>query len=121
MFEAMALRLPMLGRPLSLKRAFTNLINNAKRYGKTVKVKIFEHDEQIAITITDDGPGIPEQDIEHVFQPFYRAEKSRNRKTGGVGLGLAVTHDVVTVHGGVISLKNITPHGLEVTLLFPKG
>ena len=118
-FAALSNRLPIMGRPLSLKRAFTNLINNAKRYGNKVNVVIKKWGNDIVITITDDGPGIPESDIQHVFQPFYRAEKSRNRDTGGVGLGLAVTHDVVKVHGGIIELSNIKPHGLQVTISFP--
>ena len=118
-FAALSNRLPIMGRPLSLKRAFTNLINNAKRYGNKVNVVIKNWGNDIVITITDDGPGIPESDIQYVFQPFYRAEKSRNRDTGGVGLGLAVTHDVVKVHGGIIELSNIKPHGLQVTISFP--
>ena len=119
-FEGCVGVLPFFGRPLSFKRAFTNLINNASRYGNTVIVKIKSNQNEIVITVSDDGPGIPKEDIEHVFQPFYRAEKSRNRETGGVGLGLAVTKDVVKVHGGNIELSNLTPHGLQVKITFPR-
>lgn len=111
-FQARHHRVPILGRPLALKRAFTNLINNAVRFGKHVDVLIYTKHKNIFVRIADDGPGILEKDLEKVFEPFYRSEYSRNRDTGGVGLGLAVTRDIIVRHNGKIKLKNARQGGL---------
>ncbi len=113
-------RIPMLGHPLSIKRALSNIIGNATRYAKNISIKTTIKHRSIFISITDDGPGIPDDELEQVLTPFYRAEHSRNRETGGTGLGLSVTQDIIKAHGGSIILTNHKPHGLCVTLRFPK-
>jgi len=115
-FHSRQNRIPFQGRALSLKRAFTNIIYNAIRYAHKVNVMIYMRHHTIFIHISDDGPGIPEDEMELVFTPFYRGEKSRSRDTGGVGLGLAVTRDIIKVHHGDISLSNLKPHGLRVVV-----
>lgn len=107
------------GRLLALKRAFTNLINNGLRYGHVVDVTIVRRHKNIMVLIEDDGPGIPPEERERVFAPFYRGERSRSRDTGGVGLGLAVTRDIFNAHNAKIILRNRKPHGLKVVVLFP--
>lgn len=109
-------RIPFFGRSLALKRAFTNLINNAVRYGKKVQVSLTSRAGHCFIRIEDDGPGIPEEEFAQVFSPFYRGEHSRSRDTGGVGLGLAVTKDIIQAHHGEIRLYNKKPHGLRVSV-----
>ncbi len=106
------------GRPLALKRALNNLLNNAVKYAKTVRVSIRKIEQQYEIVIEDDGPGIPESELDKVFTPFYRIDSSRNSKTGGSGLGLAIVQDIVRAHRGAIVLKNKAPNGLMVQLLF---
>lgn len=115
-FSSRQRQLPVLGRRLALKRALTNLVGNAVRYGKNVEVSIGRQHQFIVIRIEDDGPGILEKDLPHVFEPFYRAESSRSRDTGGVGLGLAVARDIVKAHQGDIVLKNRSKGGLSVVV-----
>ncbi len=112
-------RVPIAGRPIAIKRAFNNIINNALSFAHSVKVTISEKAGQIVIQVDDDGPGISQADIKDAFKPFYRGEKSRNRNTGGVGLGLAVAYDIVRTHGGKINLENLDPHGLRVRITVP--
>ncbi len=107
------------GREQALKRALTNVISNAFRYGKTVAVKLESNDKKLFVTIDDDGPGIPVDKREDVFKAFYRLEKSRNKETGGVGLGLSITKDVVSSHGGTIELGDSELGGLKVTVCIP--
>jgi signal transduction histidine kinase len=107
------------GRPLALKRAFTNIINNGIRYGLKVDVSISNRRNNGFLVIVDDhGPGIPEEDLDQVFEPFYRGESSRSRDTGGVGLGLAVTRDIFQAHNARIVLRNKRPKGLRVLIEF---
>ncbi len=113
-------RIPVLGHPLSVKRALSNIINNATRYATNVSIQTSIKHRSIFVYITDDGPGIPDDELEQVLTPFYRSEHSRNRETGGTGLGLAVTQDIMKAHNGSITLTNQIPHGLCVTLRFPK-
>lgn len=113
-FHANCQRIGVLGRSLALKRAFSNLIHNALRYARRVEVSVVSADNKVTVSIRDDGPGIAPHDLPNVFRPFYRGENSRSRHTGGVGLGLAVVHDIIKSHGGKIALQNLTPHGLEV-------
>lgn len=107
------------GRSLALKRAFTNLINNAVKYGRCARLAIHLRQQQVLITVDDHGPGIPDADLQKVFAPFYRAEPSRSRDTGGVGLGLAVVKEIITAHHGEISLRNRDVGGLRVTVCLP--
>jgi len=107
------------GRPMALKRAFANLVENAVKYGTRATVELHMHVDQVAVAVLDDGPGIPEPLHEEVFKPFFRQERSRNRSTGGVGLGLAIARGVVRAHGGDIALANHALGGLAVTVTLP--
>ena len=107
------------GREQALKRAVTNVISNALKYGKTVAVALESTDRRLELIIDDDGPGIPKDKREDVFKAFYRLEESRNKETGGVGLGLAITKDVITSHGGKIELLDSPLGGLRVLISIP--
>lgn len=107
-------------RPAALKRALTNLIENASRYGKHAAVHAERKHENIEVTIEDEGQGIPESEMENVFTPFYRLDESRNRKSGGVGLGMTVSRSIIRAHGGDITLENLPLGGLRVTATLPQ-
>ncbi len=106
-------------QPSALKRAITNLLDNAVKYGKRATAAITATDKVIEITIHDDGPGIPEAELPRVFQPFYRVEDSRNRDTGGTGLGLAIAQSIVQAHGGELTLANRSGGGLRACITVP--
>jgi len=105
--------------PIALKRAFANLLENAQAYAGGANVVLARDSAGIVVTIDDDGPGIPEAELERVFAPFYRVEGSRNRETGGTGLGLAVARSALRAHGGDIQLANRSGGGLRVTVTLP--
>ena len=105
--------------PVALKRAFGNLVGNGLKYGHRVRVGLARSAESVVVTVDDDGPGIAEAEHERVFRPFFRLEASRNRETGGVGLGLAVARSIVRAHGGDITLTNRPEGGLRVTVELP--
>ena len=102
----------------ALRRAIRNLIENAVRYGERARVSIAKAEDSIDIVIEDDGPGIPPELAEQVFVPFYRLEDSRNRETGGVGLGLSIARSIVRNHGGDIKLVNHAG-GLRAIITLP--
>jgi signal transduction histidine kinase len=106
-------------RPLGLKRAFRNILENAVAYGRGARVFVEHQRGDVHVVIDDDGPGIPAGDMERVFSPFVRLENSRNMDTGGVGLGLAIARSIVRNHGGDIALKNRPEGGLRVTIILP--
>ncbi|MBI4294237.1 MAG: HAMP domain-containing protein [Betaproteobacteria bacterium] len=110
---------PYSGHPQALRRCLNNLIENALRYGERARITIEDDGKVLRIAVRDDGPGIPEQEIEHVFEPFFRLERSRNRESGGTGLGLAIARKVARWHGGDVHLRN-APEGMgliaELTL-----
>ncbi len=106
-------------RATTLSRALRNLIENAAAYGKCANVQLAQEKRQVIITIEDDGPGIPEDKLEQVFEPFVRLEESRNTETGGIGLGMAIARDIVRRHGGEITLKNRAEGGLKATVTLP--
>ncbi|HET6221130.1 MAG TPA: ATP-binding protein [Dongiaceae bacterium] len=112
-------RTPYRCRPEALRRAVRNLIENAMRYGERARVGIACSEAAVDITVEDDGPGIAEVDFERVFAPFIRLESSRNRETGGVGLGLSIARAVVRGHGGDILLANRSMGGLRATIRLP--
>lgn len=111
---------PLSCRPVSLKRALRNLIENAVAYGKEARVSLEESADELRIVIDDDGPGIANEDLERVFGPFVRLEDSRSRQTGGIGLGMAIARSVVRAHGGDITLENRAGGGLRVTVRLPR-
>jgi signal transduction histidine kinase len=108
-------------RPLALKRAIGNLIDNASFYGKHARVRVEQADDETRIVIDDDGPGIPPDELEHVFDPFVRLEGSRSRETGGAGLGLAIARSIARAHGGDVKLENRTEGGLSAVVSLPLG
>jgi signal transduction histidine kinase len=103
-------------RPVGLKRALRNIVENAVAYGQRARVSVECKGDEAVIFVEDDGPGIPDGDIETVFKPFVRLEKSRNKDTGGVGLGLAIARTIVRSHGGDIVLQNRTEGGLRAAI-----
>ncbi len=108
-------------RPTAVRRAISNLVDNAVKYGGTAAVTLTPEATRVVITVEDDGPGIPRSEREKVFEPFYRVGSSRDPKTGGVGLGLCVTRSIVWEHGGDINLANRKGGGLSVRIELPIG
>jgi two-component system sensor histidine kinase CpxA len=105
--------------PESLSRAIANLLRNAARYAGQagpIAVTAKRDDTQVAITIADHGPGLPEEEVDRVFTPFYRVETSRNRASGGVGLGLSIVKNCVEACKGTVRCRNRVPSGLEVEI-----
>jgi len=112
-------RIPYRCRPEALRRAVRNLIQNAVRYGERARVALRRNGEGIEIAVDDDGPGIPAAEFERVFAPFVRLEGSRNRQTGGVGLGLSIARTIARDHGGDVILANRPAGGLRATIVLP--
>ncbi|MES9834184.1 MAG: ATP-binding protein [Candidatus Thiodiazotropha sp. DIVDIV] len=113
-------RLNFICRPVALRRAFNNLIDNALKYGGSAVATLTSSTEHVIIDIEDSGPGIEEQYLDAVLAPFFRLEGSRNRETGGTGLGLAVANSIVLGHGGELSLSNRSEGGLRVRVILNK-
>lgn len=111
---------PYPARPLALKRCLANLLDNAIKYGGRARVILDDGAAQVRIRIADDGPGIPADELEKVFEPFYRLEVSRSRETGGSGLGLSIARNVARAHGGDLVLRNRPEGGLEAVLTLPR-
>jgi signal transduction histidine kinase len=112
-------RLPVSCRPASLRRAIRNLVENAVFYGGKAHITVSRGMGEVRITVQDDGPGIPEDKLDSVFNAFVRLETSRNRRTGGVGLGLSIARSVARAHGGDILLENRKEGGLRATIALP--
>lgn len=108
------------GKLLALKRCLGNLVNNALQYGEHATIAITDSAAELTIRVLDDGPGIPDAELERVFEPFYRLESSRNRETGGTGLGLSIARDVAQAHSGSLTLANRSGGGLEAKLVLPR-
>ncbi len=104
------------GRPLALRRALTNLADNAARYAQATEIALERAPGGIVLTVRDRGPGIPAESLALVLRPFQRLERSRDRSTGGVGLGLSAAQAVARDHGGDIVLRNRDGGGLEATM-----
>ena len=111
---------PFVGKPQALKRCLTNLVANAVKFGARARI-VVRDGAALEIRVRDDGPGIPGEELERVFEPFYRLESSRSRDTGGTGLGLSIARDVAQAHGGSIVLRNRPEGGLEARLTLPRG
>jgi signal transduction histidine kinase len=108
-----------LGRPFALKRALTNLIENAVKYGTPPEIELVNTTKTWDIIIKDRGPGIPPESLESVFRPYYRLDKARSRTMGGVGLGLTAAQTIIQGHGGQIVLANRDGGGLEARVTLP--
>jgi len=106
-------------RPNAFKRSITNIVDNAIRFANHVSVRVRQREDCAEVLIDDDGPGIPEDQRDDVFRPFYRVEGSRNQETGGIGLGLTIVRDVIRAHGGDIELDQAPIGGLRVRLRLP--
>lgn len=105
----------------SMRRCIGNLISNALRYGVCARISLIDTPDAMQITVADDGPGIPVAELAKVMIPFYRLEGSRNRKNGGVGLGLATASDIAKRHAGTLDLVNHPAGGLLATLTLPRA
>jgi signal transduction histidine kinase len=114
-------RLVYIGRPIGLKRALTNLVDNAIKYGDQAGVHLKVERDRVRIEVVDRGPGIASEYQEQVFAPFFRIEGSRNKNTGGVGLGLPSARAAVLEHGGSLTLRNRSAGGLAVRVVLPLG
>lgn len=111
--------LDVLCRPVALRRAVSNLIGNAVSYGGTARVTLAPARDTLTITIDDDGPGIAPDELERVFEPFYRLEASRNRDKGGVGLGLTISRQAVLEQQGTLGIENRPEGGLRAVIGLP--
>jgi signal transduction histidine kinase len=108
------------GRPFGLKRAFTNLVDNAVKYATPPEIQLSCREKVVTVAVRDRGPGIPPDALARVFAPFFRVDPSRNRATGGVGLGLTAAQAIVSGHGGDITLCNQSAGGLEALVTLPR-
>jgi signal transduction histidine kinase len=111
---------PLLGKPQGLKRCLQNLLDNALRYGRNVELVIDDAADRLTLYVRDRGPGIPPDQLERVFEPFYRLETSRNASTGGTGLGLSIARNLAQSMGGELTLRNRPEGGLEAALALPR-
>lgn len=111
---------PFEGVPSLLRRALGNLIDNAVLYGGQATVRVIDSADELVLHVLDPGPGIPEADLERVFEPFHRLETSRSRATGGTGLGLGIARSIVRLHGGTLVLRNRPDGGLDAVLGLPR-
>jgi signal transduction histidine kinase len=109
------------GQLVAIKRALWNVIGNALKYANRVDVDVAETSDSVLVTVSDDGPGVPEELIDRLFEPFFRVEQSRSRETGGTGLGLTITRKIILAGGGDITIQNQPSGGLRVTMEFPRN
>jgi signal transduction histidine kinase len=107
------------GDPIALKRLVTNLVDNALKFGSSARGRVFAEAGMAVVEVDDDGPGVPEGEIERAFEPFQRLETSRSRETGGAGLGLAVVRAIARGHGGEVTLQNRAEGGLRARVTLP--
>lgn len=108
-------------RPLCLTRCLNNLISNALKYGGNAEIAIAETESNVIIDVLDNGPGIPEEKMEQVFEPYYRLENSRNRSSGGTGLGLSIARNMALLNGGNLELGNRPEGGLRARILLQRA
>lgn len=109
----------VMGRSDELTRALRNIVENAVRYGERATVELKERRDDATILVRDFGPGIPESSLVRVFEPLVRLEQSRNRETGGHGLGLHIAKTLIEAHNGTIGLRNQAEGGLQATISLP--
>jgi signal transduction histidine kinase len=113
-------RMDLTVRPVALRRAVRNLVENAVRYGERARIRLTDAADAVVIQVDDDGPGIPADRLNEVFEPFVRLETSRSAETGGVGLGLSTARTIARAHGGDVTLANRPGGGLSATLRLPR-
>ena len=111
----------VLARPLCLRRCLDNLVTNACAYGKRARIGLAREGENVVVTVADEGPGIPEDMLERVFEPYFRLESSRNPSSGGIGLGLAIARNMALLNNGEIQLRNRPQGGLEARVVLTFG
>jgi len=112
---------PYPAHPAALRRCLDNLVGNAIRYGERARIAIDDDAQRLRICVEDDGPGIPDEALERVFEPFYRLEGSRNRASGGSGLGLSIARNIARWHGGDLILQGRPQHkGIIAQLTLPR-
>ena len=112
-------RIYLNGRKDLIKRCINNLIDNSLKYGNKVNVRLSKKSTNIFIKVEDDGPGIPEQEYDNVFKPFYKIDKGRTDSKSSVGLGLSIASDIIRSHGGNINLEKSPLNGLSVKIFLP--
>ena len=107
------------GRKNLLKRSFNNIIDNGLKYGKKINIKLNKNGKNIFVLIEDNGPGIPKEEYENVFKPFYKIDKGRGETKSSVGLGLSIASDIIRSHGGYVKLDKSSMNGLGVKIFLP--
>ncbi|MDC3117426.1 ATP-binding protein [Candidatus Pelagibacter sp.] len=112
-------RIYLNGRKNLIKRCLNNLIENSIKYGNKLNIELSKKKKNLIIKVEDDGPGIPENEYENVFKPFYKIDKGRADSKSSVGLGLSISSDIVRSHGGNIKLNKSNLNGLEVKIFLP--
>ncbi|WP_245574999.1 ATP-binding protein [Chitinilyticum litopenaei] len=106
-------------KPLALKRALSNLLDNGLKYGGQVEIRVDEGVGKVVISLRDHGPGVPEEQIERLFQPYVRLDHGRQSNQGGMGLGLGIARSIIQAHGGTLELSNHPQGGLLVQIMLP--
>ena len=109
----------MNGRKNLIHRSLNNLIDNALKYGDKINIELIKKNNSISIFVDDNGPGIPKEEYDNVFKPFYKIDKSRGDSKSSVGLGLSIASDIIKSHGGNIVLENSPMSGLRAKIFLP--
>ena len=107
------------GRPLQIKRAIQNILDNARRYASKIQIDVSANNDECFISISDNGPGIPEKNYEDVFKPFFTLDPARNKMKGESGLGMTISRDIIRSHGGDIKLSPSSIGGLKTVINLP--
>ena len=107
------------GRPIQLKRAFQNIIDNSKRYAHKIEISLYINENGCNVEVNDNGQGIPKENYEDVFKPFFTLDPSRNKLKGESGLGLTISRDIIRSHGGEINLGQSYLGGLKILISLP--
>ena len=108
-----------MGRKNLLKRCFNNFIDNSLKFGNKIEIEVKKLRKEIIIDFHDDGPGVPVNEYKNVFKPFYKIDKSRSETKSSVGLGLAISQDIINSHGGKIRLDKSRMGGLKLRVFLP--
>ena len=117
--ESYSRKIDTSGRPLQIKRAIQNILDNARRYASKIQIDVSANNDECFISISDNGPGIPEKNYEDVFKPFFTLDPSRNKMKGESGLGMTISRDIIRSHGGDIKLSPSSIGGLKTVINLP--